>query len=156
MDLLNSSYAPTVFWIVALIIFLIVEASTVGLVSLWFAGGSLVAFVASLLHAPIWLQLVLFLTVSAVLLAVYRPLARRHIIPHRTATNADRIIGTEAYVTECIDNVRGTGAVRVGGVEWSARSNEPEAVIEKGALIRILRIEGAKVTVEPAQEAAQS
>lgn len=147
-------YAPTVLWLAALILFLIVEAATVGLVSIWFAGGALAALVASFFHAPGWLQLVLFLVVSAALLAGLRPFARRFITPRRTATNADRVLGAEAIVTETIDNVRGTGAVRVGGVEWTARSAGQD-VIEPGALIRILRIEGAKVTVEPVQNPAR-
>ncbi len=137
-------------WLVALIIFAAAEACTAGLVSIWFAGGSLVALIASGVGAPVALQVALFLIVSIVMLALLRPFAKRYSAP-RAKTNADRHIGRQALVTEEIDNLRETGAVRLDGVVWTARS-ESGQVIPEGDTITVLRITGAKVWVEPAAQ----
>ena len=151
MDFLSSAFgqgAPyAIIWIAALILFLLVEAATVGLVSLWFAGGSLAALIAALCGGPFWLQIVLFLLASAGLLA-----ALRFVTPRKVRTNADRVVDQEALVTERIDPLSGTGAVKVGGVEWTARASGG-TVIEAGTLVKVLRIEGAKVTVTPVEQA---
>ena len=156
MDFLSSAFgqgAPyAIIWIAALILFLLVEAATVGLVSLWFAGGSLAALIAALCGGPFWLQIVLFLLVSAGLLAALRPFVRRFVTPRKVHTNADRVVDQEALVTERIDPLSGTGAVKVGGVEWTARASGG-TVIEAGTLVKVLRIEGAKVTVTPVEQA---
>lgn len=138
-------------WLVALILFAVVEATTVGLVSIWFAGGSLVALIAAGLRAPIWLQIVLFLAVSIVMLALLRPFVKKVSKPQRTRTNADRHIGQTALVTEEIDNLKETGAVRLDGVIWTARSESGET-IPVGTIITVRRIEGVKVWVEPVAE----
>ncbi len=135
------------FWLVALIVFAVAEGITVGLVSIWFAGGSLVALVAAGLAAPLWVQGVLFLMVSAVLLSLLRPFMKKIIRPVQTRTNADRHIGRTALVTEEIDNLRETGAVRLDGVVWSARS-ETDQVIPVGDTIAVRRIAGVKLWVE--------
>ncbi len=136
-----------VFWLCAMIVLGIMEAATVGLVCIWFAGGALGALLAAALGAPIWLQIVVFLVVSAGLLALLRPFARKFINTKITATNVDANIGKTAVVVEPIDNIRGTGRVMLGSVDWTARSAD-DSVIEKDALVRILRIEGVKVCVE--------
>lgn len=136
-------------WLAAAVVFGIVEGVTYNLVSVWFAGGAVAAFFTALLGGGIPLQLGLFVVVSAILLACLRPLAkRRAVVPH-DRTNADRIIGMTAIVTETIDNVQGTGAVKINGTEWTARA-EDDAVIEAGTQVTILRISGVKVYVEPA------
>ena len=145
---------PAAAWLTALVLFLILEAATAGLVSLWFAGGALAALIASLCGAPLWLQIVLFLLVSAVLLAALRPFVRRFVAPRRVATNADRLIGAQALVTEEINTIAGTGAVRVSGQDWTARSADG-AVLARGALVTVQRIEGAKLTVSPAGAGAE-
>ena len=134
-------------WLVLLVIFGIVEAATVGLTSIWFAAGALVAMVAALLHAPLWAQIVLFLAVSFVALLLMRPLAKKYLTPSFQPTNADRIIGQEAVVTETIDNLKGRGLVSVDGTVWTARA-EDEQPIAAGTVVRVLRIEGVKVFVE--------
>ena len=134
-------------WLVLLVIFGIVEAATVGLTSIWFAAGALVAMVAALLHAPLWAQIVLFLAVSFVALLLMRPLAKKYLTPSFQPTNADRIIGQEAVVTETIDNLKGRGLVSVGGTVWTARA-EDEQPIAAGTVVKVLRIEGVKVFVE--------
>ncbi len=138
-------------WFGLLILFTIGEAVTVGLTSVWFAGGSLAALICALLGGPLWLQIVLFILISALCLMAIRPLARKYLDSKVEPTNADRIIGTEAVVTEDINNLQGTGAVRIGGITWSARS-ESDAPIATGTLIRVLRIEGVKVYVEEVKE----
>ncbi|MBE6932094.1 MAG: NfeD family protein [Ruminococcaceae bacterium] len=136
-----------VFWLCAMIVLGIMEAATVGLVCIWFAGGALAALIAAALGAPVWLQIVVFFVVSAGLLALFRPFARKFINSKGTATNVDANIGKTAVVIEPIDNLRGTGRVMIGSVDWTARSADG-SVIEKDALVRVLRIEGVKVCVE--------
>ena len=138
-------------WLSALIIFAILEVSTSALVSVWFMGGSLAALIATLLGAPLWLQLVLFFTVSAVLLLLLRPLAKKYLSPRKTATNASSNIGKTAVVTETIDNLKGTGAVKIAGVRWSARSTD-DSVLEVGSKVVIREIQGVKVCVEDAEK----
>ena len=152
LQILASIISPAaLFWLAAVIIFCCVEAATVGLVSMWFAGGSLAALIAASLGAPFWLQITLFVVVSGVLIALLRPLIRKVILPKKTATNADRHIGQVALVTEEIDNLRETGAVKLDGVVWSARSLSNQ-VIPVGTAIHVRSIQGVKVIVEPVPE----
>ena len=136
----------TIIWLVLIVLFLIAEASTVTLISLWFAAGSLVALIASLLGAPVWLQVVLFLAVSALLLASLRRLVRKHLRPRLTATNVDAVVGAQGYVTADIDNHKAAGSVKLGAMEWTARSATGEE-IPAGTLVKVERIEGVKVFV---------
>ncbi len=139
-------------WFGLLIVFAVGEALTVGLTSVWFAAGSLAALICALLGGPLWLQIALFILLSALCLAAIRPLARKYLDSKVEPTNADRNIGAEAVVIEAIDNLRAVGAVRIGGMVWSARS-ENDAPIPAGTLVRVLRIEGVKVYVEEVKEA---
>ncbi len=138
-----------VFWIAAVVLFIIAEAATVNLVSVWFVAGSLAALIVSLCGGGVALQIVAFFVVSVILLACLRPFVRKYVTPRRTATNADRALGQEAYVTETVDNLRGTGAVRLDGKTWTARSLQ-ETVLPEGSLVKIVKIEGVKLYVEPA------
>lgn len=154
LDAIQAAVSPvTLFWLVALIIFAVAEAATVGLVSLWFAGGALVALIVAGVGGPIWLQIVLFLAMSCIMLALLRPMVRKISVPHRTRTNADRHLGQTALVTEEINNLKEVGAVRLDGVVWSARS-ESGQVIPVDTLITVQRIQGVKVWVTPAEETA--
>lgn len=137
-------------WLAAAVILGILEAGTFNLVSVWFAGGAVVAFFTSLFGGGIYLQLTLFVIVSAILLAALRPMAMKRIAVKPSRTNADRILGTVAVVTERIDNLEAAGAVKAGGMQWTARSQN-DLTIEVGAKVRILRISGVKVYVEPAE-----
>ncbi len=138
-------------WFGLLIVFTIGEAVTVGLTAIWFAAGALAALVCALLEGALWLQITLFIVVSALCLAAIRPLARKYFDSKVEPTNADRAIGTETIVTEEINNLMGSGAVRIGGIVWSARS-ENDAVIAAGTLVKVLRIEGVRVYVEEVKE----
>ena len=140
----------TIIWLVLLIVFLIVEAATVVLISLWFAGGALAALISSLLGAPLWLQITLFLLVSAGLLICLRGVAKKHFTPRLARTNVDAIIGSRGYVTADIDNISAAGTVKLGAMEWTARSSSG-APLAKGTLVKVDRIEGVKVFVSPAE-----
>ena len=137
-------------WILAIVVFVIVEAMTVNLVSIWFMGGALAAMIAAMCSLGFVWQLSLFVAVSGVLLVLFRPILRKKLTPKRTRTNADRLIGREALVTEPIDDLRATGAVRIDGVLWTARS-ETGANIPVDAVVTITRIEGAKLFVRPVE-----
>lgn len=137
-------------WLILLVVFLAVEASTVTMVSLWFAAGAVTAMAVSLLGGAVWLQILVFLAVSAVLLTALRPLVRKHITPKISATNVDAVIGTKGLVTVTIDNVAAAGRVKLGGMEWSARSVNGDRIPE-GTLVRVDRIEGVKVFVTPVE-----
>ena len=140
-----------IVWLALLIIFAVAEAATVGLPSVWFAIGSLGALVCALAGGNIWLQLGIFIVLSLVCLVALRPLAKKYLNTRVEPTNADRVIGQEARVTQDIDNIQGTGAVTIGGVTWTARS-EHDTPIPAGAMVRVLRIEGVKVMVEKSKE----
>ena len=140
----------TIIWLILMVAFLLTEAATVAMVSLWFAAGSLAAMVASLLGAPIWLQVALFLAVAAVLLASLRPLVRKHFTPKLSRTNVDAIVDSQGYVTSDIDNVAATGTVKLGAMEWTARSADGSP-IPRGTLVKVDRIEGVKAFVTPVQ-----
>lgn len=140
-------------WLIMAVIFLISEAVTVTMVSLWFAGGSLAALVVGLLGGSWELQLGTALGVSAILLACLRPIAKKHFTPKLTKTNIDAIIGSQGYVTADIDNMAATGTVKLGAMEWTARSADG-AKIPAGTLIKVERIEGVKVIVTPAEVTA--
>lgn len=135
-------------WLGLVILFLIAEGATVSLVSLWFAAGAVVAMFAALLGAGAWLQTGLFLVVSGALLLMLRPIVRRYLVPKITPTNVDSLVGSTGLVTEPIDNVTASGQVKLGAMEWTARSTTGED-IPQGALIRVDRIEGVKVYVTP-------
>lgn len=154
-NIFTSLASPmALFWLVALILLAAAEAATVGLVCIWFAGGALVALIAAGVGAPLWVQITLFLIVSAVLIALLRPMVRKIILPKKTATNADRHLGKTALVTEEINNLHETGAVKLDGVIWTARAKDDQA-IPVGTVIRVLDIQGVKVVVEAAQQPAE-
>ncbi len=136
-------------WLGLTVLFAVAEAATAALVSLWFIGGSLAALVAALCGAPLWLQIILFFAVSGLLLLLLRPLVRRTVDTRKTVTNAESNVGKVVLVTERIDNLRETGAVKISGVEWSARSADG-SVIEAGTAVRVTKLESAKVLVERA------
>ena len=138
------------FWLAMLVFFIAVEAGTVTVVSIWFAGGALGAIIASLLGAQFWLQVVIFIGVSALLLACLRPFVKKYLNPKITKTNVDSVIGMQGIVCEEIDNIKATGAVKLGAMEWSARSVSG-APIPAGTQVVVQRIEGVKVFVSEAE-----
>lgn len=137
-------------WLVITVILAIIEIATFNLVTIWFAGGSFAAMIAAMLHAPLWLQLLIFAAVTAVLLASTRPLVMKSMA-QKTPTNSDRVIGMTGVVTEEIDNIRETGAVKADGKVWSARTENGD-VIAEGTVVEILEIRGVKVIVAARQK----
>lgn len=136
------------FWAAALVVFLIVEAVTAGLVSIWFVFGSLVALICAALGAAVWLQIFWFVIISVATLVLTRPLVKRYVDSRSVATNADRSIGRAAVVTERIDNLAATGAVKLDGVVWTARSTDDAVAIETCERVTVRAIEGVKLIVE--------
>ena len=139
-----------IVWLVLTVAFLVAEASTVTVISLWFAAGALAAMATALLGGAIWLQALVFLAVSALALTALRPLVRKYLTPKLTATNIDSVIGSVGIVTSDIDNIAAAGQVKLNGMEWSARSTGGEA-IRTGTKVRVDKIEGVKVFVSPAE-----
>ena len=127
-----------IIWLILLIVFAASEAATVGLTSIWFAAGALTALIAALLGGPLWVQITLFLAVSLLCLAAVRPLAKRLLNSRVEPTNADRVIGAQAQVTEDIDNIHGRGAVVIRGMTWSARSQDG-GPISAGTMVKVDR-----------------
>ena len=142
----GTDYVMTIVWTVAIIVFGVVEAITAGLVSIWFVAGALAALVSAFVDAPLTFQIMLFLMVSAAALAMTRPLLKKMTNAQAVPTNADRVLGTFAQVTEPIDNERSTGAVYTDGKTWSARSADGTQ-IPLGTRVYVERIEGVKLFV---------
>lgn len=141
-----------IVWMVLMIVFIVVEASCpFHLVSVWFAAGSLVAMIIALLSGPLWLQILLFLAVSIVLLVLMIPLVKKVLRPSLVKTNVDAMIGTQGHVLEDIDNVDAVGKVKLGGMEWTARSFDGKP-IKAGTLVQVEKIEGVKAFVSPVRE----
>ncbi len=136
-----------IFWLVLLIICIGIEAATMGLTTIWFAGGALTAIFAAVVGAPIWLQAIIFIVVSLVLLFFTRPIAVKYFNKDRVKTNVESMVGRQAIVISEIDNLQGIGQVTVGGQEWSARSAEEHKKIAVGAVVIIVAINGVKLIV---------
>lgn len=143
----------TILWIAAIIVFGIAEATTAGLVSIWFVAGSVAALLAVQLDAPLWLQIVIFLAVSIAALVATRPIARKMLDKTIVPTNADRVLRHTAKVTETIDNENTCGAVYIDGKTWTARS-EDGTVIPRGTMVTVIRMEGVKLFVRQEKEEA--
>lgn len=137
-----------IIWFVLLIVFVLAEAATVTVVSLWFAAGALAALVVSMLSGPVWLQVLVFAVVSVVLLWMLRPIIRKHFNPKLTRTNVDAVIGREATTMVAINNRMAQGKVMLDGMEWSARSTTGEEISEN-TVVRVDRVEGVKLFVTP-------
>lgn len=135
-------------WLALIVFFVIAEACTVVLVSIWFAGGSLVGLILAALHAPWWLQIMAALIVSGVLIYFTRPVAMKHFNRNRVKTNMSTLAGSQAIVIEEIDNLRATGHVIVNGQEWSARNVVDGETIPEGAIVVIEKIKGVTLQVK--------
>ena len=142
---MNSQF---IFWLVVLAACAIVELLTMGLTSIWFAGGALVAAITSLFVPFFWVQLVIFVVVSILLLVFTKPVAVKFFNRGRLKTNAESLVGKRAIVTSEIDNLKEIGEVTVQGLDWSARTENDGVVIPKNAVVVIKRIEGVKLIVD--------
>ena len=154
--MLASKYSLVTLWLVALVAFLVIELITVGLTTIWLAGGALVAFILAILGVNVWVQIIAFVVISFLLVYFTRPLAVKYLNPRRTRTNSDELIGETVKVIERIDNRAAAGRTLARGREWSARAVSDDMIIEKDALVKVLRIEGVKLIVEPIHEQPES
>ena len=136
-------------WVALLAAFVIIEASTAQLVTIWFAVGSFAALITSFFTDNIILQVAVFIAVSVIILAVTRPFVKKVTNSKKQATNADMYIGKEGIVTEEINNLLAQGVVKVKGSVWSARSEKDGAPIPEGTLVTVVKIEGVKLIVRP-------
>lgn len=142
---------PEIVWLIILALCLVVEIATLGLVTIWFAGGALVTFFVAMITDNLLIQVIIFLAVSLLLLFFTRPIAKKLYNSKRTKTNVDSLIGELCKVTEAIDNFNGTGIVLLNGLEWTARSKDG-AVIEAGARVKVCAVDGVKVIVKEAAD----
>ncbi len=133
-------------WLILMIVFLIAEGATVMIVSLWFAAGALAAMVTSLCGGELWLQMTVFVFVSAALLLSLRPITKKYFTPRLTRTNVDAIIGTQGVVLETVDNVKAAGRVKLDTMEWAARSTTGD-ILQPGDRVVVDRVEGVKLFV---------
>jgi len=143
-----EEYGMLILWVGLLVAFIGIEAITAQLTTIWFAVGAFAAIVAEMLNADIWLQWVIFAVVSAIAVVATRPFVKKLTDKKMQPTNADRCIGQTAVVTEEIDNVAGKGAATVGGITWTARSENGESIAQ-GAKVTVTKIEGVKLIVKP-------
>ena len=142
-----------IFWLIAMIIFVVAESMTVTLVSIWFAVGALGAILVALLGGGLMLQVTVFLALAIVLLFLLRGMVRKHFSPRVTKTNVDSVIGATGIVLTPVNNIAALGQVQINGVEWSARSTSGSH-IPAGTMVKVDRIEGVKVFVSPVEETA--
>ena len=138
----------TTIWLVVFVACIAIEIITMGLTTIWFAGGALVAAIGAAMGAPIWLQAVFFGAVSLVLLYFTRPVAVKYFNKDRVKTNAESLVGRQAIVISEIDNLQGIGQVSVNGQEWSARTVEEGVTLETGSVVIVRAISGVKLMVE--------
>lgn len=145
----------TMMWLAIMIILIVIEIVTVGLTTIWFAGGALVAMLASMLGAGQVVQLILFLTVSFGMLIFTRPFAMKYINSKHVKTNYEELIGKTVRITEDVNNINGTGTSIVNGQEWTTRTALDEVKITKGNLAKVVDISGVKLIVEEYEEETQ-
>lgn len=138
----------TTIWLIVFVACIVIEIITMGLTTIWFAGGALIAAVGAAFGAPIWLQIVLFVLVSLVLLYFTRPIAVKYFNKDRVKTNAESLVGKQAIVISEIDNLQGIGQVTVSGQEWTARTVDEGVTLPVGSVVIIRGINGVKLMVE--------
>ena len=137
-----------VYWMILFVLLLVIELLTMGLTTIWFAGGALAALIAKVCGASFWPQMMVFVAVSFALLFFTRPFAVKYVNRGRVSTNIDELIGMDAVVLEEIDNLRSTGKVQVRGMEWTARAQKQDQIIAKDKIVEICKIEGVKLIVK--------
>ena len=137
-----------VYWLLASAVFLLIEILTLGLTSIWFAGGAVVAAIAALFGVPFLVQMLLFIVVTCLLFALTRPVEKRYLNNRVQKTNTDALIGQTALVKETINNMESKGYVQLNGQDWTARSAEAGEIIPAGCEVVVKEIQGVKLIVE--------
>lgn len=139
-------------WLAIIVVMIVIEAITMGLTTIWFAGGALVAFIVALAGGGTAAQIILFFVVSAVLLIFTRPLIKKRFNVERVRTNAESLIGQQGIVTEDINNINASGEVKICGQDWMARTETNNHLIPKDTIVTVKAIEGVKLIVEESGE----
>lgn len=140
-------------WLLLAAIFIVIEIITLGLTTIWFAGGAFVAAIAAACGANLVIQIILFVVVSLVLLFVTRPIAVKHLNANTEKTNAEALVGAKAVVLEEINNLKETGKAKVNGMEWTARAKSDDEIIPVDSMVTITEISGVKLIVEKVADA---
>lgn len=148
---IRDSYI-TIAWLVLLVVLLIIEIITVGLTSIWAAGGALAALILNVVGVPFFGQVIAFFAVTIVLLCFTRPFAMRVINTRREKTNYEGIIGKTIRITEKVDNIAQTGTAVVNGQEWTVRAQQDDEVLDVGAIAKVVNISGVKLIVKRYEE----
>ncbi len=143
-------------WLAVLVVCVGIEIATMGLTTIWFAGGALVSAILAALNAPPWLQIVAFFAVSLIMLYLTRPVAVKYFNKDRVKTNVESLIGRQAIVISEIDNLQGIGQVTVGGQEWSARSMKDDVQLPVGSVVVVRSVSGVKLIVEEKDLSAEN
>jgi membrane protein implicated in regulation of membrane protease activity len=138
----------TLFWLVLFVVLVVIELCTMGLTTIWFAGGALVGTLAAMVHLQLWQQIVLFLTVSIILLFFTRPIAVKYFNKERTRTNVESYVGRQVIVVSEIDNLQGIGQVTLGGQEWTARTARDGITLPVGTVGIVKAVSGVKLIIE--------
>ena len=141
----------SVTWLIAFVVFLVVESMTASLTSIWFAGGALAALVAQVCGAPLRPQLAVFVIVSFILFIMVRPFTARYLHRKKTDTNVDSFAGRKAVVKGRNDNEAGTGTAILAGETWLARAAVEGETFEPNTVVVITSVSGAKLMVKAAQ-----
>ena len=142
----------TMYWLLIFIVLLVIEIGTMGLTTIWFAGGALAAFIMGIIGFGTGVQIAVFSIVSIVLLESTRPIALKYFNKERQKTNAESLIGKQALVLEEVDTLHNKGVVEVNGQEWSAKTEEPSGVIAKNTVVTIEGIQGVKLIIKEKEE----
>lgn len=148
MTIFGITLSAAVLWLIVAAVLAIIEAVTLGLTTIWFAGGAVAASISAMAGAPVWIQGILFLIVSVLLLYFTRPIVKKRLKVGTEKTNVDALIGKEGLVIETIRPFR-TGQVKLDGLVWSAAAKDGDATIESGTAVKIEHIEGVKLIVTP-------
>lgn len=152
VTMFGVSVSTILFWLAVMVIMLVIEIATLGITTIWFAGGALIAFVLAMLNAPFLVQILAFLIVSLILLIFTRPVAVKYFNKDRARTNVEGMIGRQAIVVSEVDNLQGIGRVTVGGQEWAARTLQEGIVLPVGAVVIVKAVNGVKLIVEENRE----
>lgn len=147
-----NTVITVISWLLLAAIFIVIEIITLGLTTIWFAGGAFVASIAALAGASLPIQVVLFVVVSVGLVAITRPLAVKHLDNKTEKTNAEGLISKTAVVLKEINNLKGTGQAKINGMEWTARAKNNEEIIPADTVVRVVDIQGVKLIVEKADQ----
>lgn len=148
---IQDSYI-TIAWLVLMVVLLIIEIITVGLTSIWAAGGALAALILNIIGIPFVGQVIAFFAVTILLLCFTRPFAMKFINTRREKTNYEGVIGKTIRVAEKVDNIAQTGMAVVNGQEWTVRAEKDEEILEVGTIAKVVNISGVKLIVKKYEE----